>query len=77
MVSFSEQSMSDANCIKIKRLETTVEIFAAICIQLANNTKNTWKNDCLISSLPKKGVRSCVYELYWLVTMRKCPYWLQ
>jgi len=31
--------MSDANCIKIKRLETTVEIFAAICIQLANNTK--------------------------------------
>jgi len=39
--------MSDANCIKIKRLATTGEIFAVICIQLANNTKNTWKNELL------------------------------
>lgn len=39
--------------------------------------KTLGKVNWLNSSLPKKGVRSCVYELYWLVAMRKCPYWLQ
>jgi len=55
--------VSDSNSKKIKSLAITDGVFAATCNQPVNNTKKTLgKLNDLNTSLPKMGVRSCVYE---------------